>query len=150
MSRVILRDANLLDGERAAQPHQTVVIEGNQITQVGEAPAEAGPEDQVFDLAGRTLMPGMAGGRRYPRFCSSGSIPFSGLPVVKRGVVSAASSASASAVWKYGVSERKCSAERSSGCVGFVRAGRRCVGCARAGRRSPDEQAHSYRAWPGG
>jgi len=59
VSRVILRDANLLDGERAAQPGQTIVVEGNQIAQVGDAPVEVGPADLVFDLAGRTLMPGM-------------------------------------------------------------------------------------------
>jgi imidazolonepropionase-like amidohydrolase len=59
VGRIIFRDANLLDGEHAALPGRTVVVEGDAIAQVGEAPVEAGPDDRAIDLAGRTLMPGM-------------------------------------------------------------------------------------------
>ena len=59
MGRLILREANLLDGEHAALPGQTIVVEGDVIAQVGATPVEAAPDDRVIDLAGRTLMPGM-------------------------------------------------------------------------------------------
>ena len=59
MTRIILRGANLLDGEHAAVPGQTIVVEGDTIRQIGAAPVEAAPDDRVIDLGGRTLMPGM-------------------------------------------------------------------------------------------
>lgn len=59
MGRLIVTDANLLDGEHPARPGSTVVVEGNRITSVGEGDVAAGPDDRVFHLAGRTLMPGM-------------------------------------------------------------------------------------------
>jgi imidazolonepropionase-like amidohydrolase len=59
VKRVILRNANLLDGERAAQPRQTVIVEGDSIAHVGEDVADGAPDEEVIDLAGRTLMPGM-------------------------------------------------------------------------------------------
>ncbi|MEE2662806.1 MAG: amidohydrolase family protein [Myxococcota bacterium] len=59
MSRLVFRDANLLDGEHPARPGQTIVVENDTIVQVDETPVEAAPDDRVIDLAGRTLMPGM-------------------------------------------------------------------------------------------
>jgi imidazolonepropionase-like amidohydrolase len=59
MSRLILTAANVLDGESPAMPGRTVVIEGERITSVAAEPPQAAPGDQVVDLGGRTLMPGM-------------------------------------------------------------------------------------------
>ena len=75
MTRTLLRNANLLDGERPARANVTVVIEGERIVAVsgpGDAPVEpASPRDRDVDLAGRTLLPGLPA---RPRRCSpSGS-----------------------------------------------------------------------------
>lgn len=58
MGRVILQNANLIDGERAARPDSTVVVEGERVTQVGN-PDSIESSDRVIDLGGRSLMPGM-------------------------------------------------------------------------------------------
>ncbi len=58
MTRIVFRGANLLDGMRAAQPNQSVVVEGERIVSV-EPDAETRPGDRVIELAGRTLMPGL-------------------------------------------------------------------------------------------
>ncbi len=60
MKRIILREANLVDGEHPARADTTVVVEGERIASVtdGHGPPP-GPDDRVINLAGRTLMPGM-------------------------------------------------------------------------------------------
>jgi imidazolonepropionase-like amidohydrolase len=58
MARVVFTNANLLDGDSPAQAGSTVVVEDNRIASVGQA-ADTEPGDEVIDLAGRTLMPGM-------------------------------------------------------------------------------------------
>lgn len=62
--RTLLRNARVLDGSAPAVPETTVVVEGERITRVApdaEIDREGGasPEDEVWDLDGRTLMPGM-------------------------------------------------------------------------------------------
>lgn len=59
MTRLVFRNANLLDGEHPARPGTTVVVEGERIAQVGPAPVAPLAGDRSIDLAGRTLMPGM-------------------------------------------------------------------------------------------
>jgi len=59
MARLILTNANVLDGENPAMPGRAVVIDGERITAVSASPPARAPEDQVVDLAGRTVMPGM-------------------------------------------------------------------------------------------
>jgi imidazolonepropionase-like amidohydrolase len=59
VGRLIFRRANLLDGEHAARPDTTVVVEGDKILSVGGSQGSPLPGDRVVDLAGRTLMPGM-------------------------------------------------------------------------------------------
>jgi len=60
MGRCIFTGANLLDGDRAARPDATVVVEGEHISRVIDGPAkDLRPDDRVIDLAGRTLMPGL-------------------------------------------------------------------------------------------
>ena len=61
MERIFFRDANLIDGIHKPKRNATVVVEGERITAVGtngDAPAP-GAHDTVFDLAGKSLMPGM-------------------------------------------------------------------------------------------
>jgi imidazolonepropionase-like amidohydrolase len=58
MTRLALTGARLLDGTHAAVGNATVVLDGARITEVGVG-APQHPVDRSFDLAGRTLMPGM-------------------------------------------------------------------------------------------
>jgi len=61
MGRTYFRRANLIDGRNAPKKNATVVVEGQRITAVGtngDAPKPAA-NDVVYDLAGRSLMPGM-------------------------------------------------------------------------------------------
>jgi len=62
MSRIIFTGANLVDGTNPARPDSCVVVEGERITHVSSekgAQPERRPDDQHFDLQGRTLMPGL-------------------------------------------------------------------------------------------
>src|SRR5690606_38396945 len=59
MSRLILRHAPLLDGLNPPRPEMTLVIDGERLHSVGSGQVEAAPGDQVFDLKGMTVMPGM-------------------------------------------------------------------------------------------
>jgi len=61
MGRIFFRRANLIDGRNAPKKNATIVVENDRITAVasnGDAP-KANPNDVVYDLAGRSLMPGM-------------------------------------------------------------------------------------------
>lgn len=58
--RVVLRNAQLLDGVAGPVSEQSIVIEGDRIDAVGpDASIEARPTDDVRELNGRTVMPGM-------------------------------------------------------------------------------------------
>lgn len=59
MGRTVFVNGRVFDGTEVLASGTTVVVEGNRITQVSEAPVETGPDDVVHDLAGKTLMPGM-------------------------------------------------------------------------------------------
>src|SRR5688572_12226892 len=60
MGRWVLTNATVLDGVSPAAPDTTITIEGDRITAVEQgAPGQPRPDDEVVDLAGRTLMPGM-------------------------------------------------------------------------------------------
>jgi imidazolonepropionase-like amidohydrolase len=61
MGRIFFRRANLIDGRNAPKKNSTVVVEDDRITAVatnGDAPKPVA-NDVVYDLAGRSLMPGM-------------------------------------------------------------------------------------------
>lgn len=60
MTRLVLTNASLLDGEHARVERSTVTIDGERIVGVhtGDTPAPE-PGDDVHDLGGRTVMPGM-------------------------------------------------------------------------------------------
>ena len=62
MSRIVFTGANLVDGEHPARPGACVVVEGERISHVSSEPGaeiELRPDDQHYELAGRTLMPGL-------------------------------------------------------------------------------------------
>lgn len=56
---LVLQGVTVIDVERGPQPDQSVVVQGGRIVAVGEGDAFAfGAEAEVFDLAGRFLVPG--------------------------------------------------------------------------------------------
>ncbi len=59
MARSIFVNGRVFDGTEVLASGTSVVVEGKRITGVTQAPVEAGPEDVVHDLAGKTLMPGL-------------------------------------------------------------------------------------------
>jgi imidazolonepropionase-like amidohydrolase len=72
MSRIVFRNARLVDGVSPPKDNVSVVVEGDTITEVlgaGEIPSEAErPHDRVFDLDGKTLMPGMHSCHFHPAY----------------------------------------------------------------------------------
>jgi len=74
MGRTIFKKANLIDGEHPARKNVTVVVEGERIASVtaGQEPAPR-PGDQVYDLGGRTLMPGMVLCHYHPSYHKIGT-----------------------------------------------------------------------------
>jgi imidazolonepropionase-like amidohydrolase len=66
MGVTILRNASVLDPERGELAEdQSVVIDGSRIADVG--PGLTGPDDAaVFDVAGRTVMPGLIDAHTHP------------------------------------------------------------------------------------
>lgn len=72
MTRLILQDANLLDGDCSARK-SNIVISGDRIEAVTEAPVEARPGDRVVALAGRTVMPGMVQAHFHAAYWNTGN-----------------------------------------------------------------------------
>ncbi len=68
MARLILKNANLLDGDSAARPGTSVVVEGECIASATTAPVAAKPGDRVIDLAGKTVMPGIVSGHFHASY----------------------------------------------------------------------------------
>jgi len=68
MSRIILKNANLLDGDSAAKPGMNLVIDGELIASVGSAPVAAKPDDRVIELAGKSVMPGIVSGHFHASY----------------------------------------------------------------------------------
>ena len=61
MGRIFFRGVNLIDGEHKPQPNSTVVVQGQRIKAVGKNGNVPNPtaKDVVYDLSGKSLMPGM-------------------------------------------------------------------------------------------
>jgi imidazolonepropionase-like amidohydrolase len=61
MERIFFRGAHLIDGAQAPKANATVVVEGERISAVGTNGSVPKPtaQDTVYDLGGRSLMPGM-------------------------------------------------------------------------------------------
>jgi imidazolonepropionase-like amidohydrolase len=77
MSRLVLRDASLLDGNNPARK-ATVVVAGERIEAVSDVRVETRPGDRVLELAGRTVMPGMVMSHFHAGYWMTGA---SGRPV---------------------------------------------------------------------
>ncbi len=75
MTRTLFANANLLDGEHAARPNTTVVVEAERITRVSGEREAPGPGDRLVDLAGRTLMPGMVSSHFHSTYDSITIMP---------------------------------------------------------------------------
>jgi imidazolonepropionase-like amidohydrolase len=81
-TRVVLRNANLIDGSGPPQANATVVIEGNRIAHAGSGAPAARPGDRAVDLAGKTVMPGLVQGHFHSGFGPTptmGAAPILGL-----------------------------------------------------------------------
>jgi len=71
MTRLILNNARILDGDNPARPGN-LVISGERIESLGDAPVAAAPGDRVVDLGGRTVMPGMINGHYHAGYWNMG------------------------------------------------------------------------------
>ena len=74
MAKTVFTNANLLDGSNPIQSGATVAVEGDRIVHVGSddslAPAA---QDQVVDLQGQTLMPGLVMGHYHGAYREYGA-----------------------------------------------------------------------------
>jgi imidazolonepropionase-like amidohydrolase len=59
MARIIFKNARVFDGCEVLAADTTVAVEGNRIAHVGQGDASLAANDTVFDVSGKTLMPGM-------------------------------------------------------------------------------------------
>jgi imidazolonepropionase-like amidohydrolase len=73
--RLVLAHATVLDGENPARSHCTVVIEGSTITTVSSEEVSREPGDQVHDLNGRTVMPGLITCHFHSTYHELGAVP---------------------------------------------------------------------------
>lgn len=71
MTRLILHNAKILDGEHAPT-RGTVVVSGEQIEMVGEDAVKPRPGDRLIPLGGRTVMPGMILGHYHASYWNLG------------------------------------------------------------------------------
>jgi imidazolonepropionase-like amidohydrolase len=72
-SRVVFRDAQLIDGNGSAEAGMSVVVSGTSIEAVGaDAAIESRPGDREIALAGKALMPGMVQGHFHSHFGAFG------------------------------------------------------------------------------
>ncbi|MFA5524878.1 MAG: amidohydrolase family protein, partial [Tissierellales bacterium] len=77
MTRHVFTNANLLDGNSPIQSGTTVIVEGEHITDVitnGQHPVLR-DSDQLYDLTGKTLMPGMTSGHFHTTYHNLGAEP---------------------------------------------------------------------------
>jgi imidazolonepropionase-like amidohydrolase len=74
MARTIFERVNLIDGEHAPKKDVTVVVEGERITQVAPKgkPVKRAPGDTVYDVNGKSLMPGMVMAHFHPTYQMAG------------------------------------------------------------------------------
>ena len=70
-------NANLLNGNSPRQRDATVIVEGERIASVGSGAGQPRPRDGdfVYDLRGRSLMPGMVSGHFHSTFHNLGTEP---------------------------------------------------------------------------
>lgn len=60
MGRLLLTDADVFDSNRASIDRaRTIVVDGDRIVEVMDAPVEPAADDQTIDCRGRTVLPGL-------------------------------------------------------------------------------------------
>lgn len=74
MGRLILEDANLIDGD-APPRRASVVVSGERIEAIVDGRTAPGPSDRVVPLGGRTVMPGMVLGHYHASYRNLGEVP---------------------------------------------------------------------------
>lgn len=74
MTRIVLQNANLVDGNSPPR-RATIVLRGDCIEAVCAEPPMAAPDDQLIDLDGRTVMPGMVLGHYHASYKDIGAVP---------------------------------------------------------------------------
>ena len=93
MGRSVFTNGRVFDGTKVLEAGTTVVVDGGRITSVGTGPVVTGPEDQLYDLAGRTLMPGMIQCHFHTGFGADAGNPSpylgQGMPAAYLGMVAA-------------------------------------------------------------
>jgi imidazolonepropionase-like amidohydrolase len=75
VGRLVLAHATVVDAD-GARPRSTVVVEDRRIATVrggADAAVDAGPEDRVVDLGGRTVMPGLVSSHFHATYHELGS-----------------------------------------------------------------------------
>jgi len=73
MARILFTSVRLIDGEKPPRTGMTVIVEGERIAQVCEdRAADRRSDDEVYDLAGATLMPGMVIGHYHASYVGIG------------------------------------------------------------------------------
>lgn len=75
MKRLILENANLIDGLGGKRSGVSIVIEGDRINSVEAGRAPRGADDTVYNLAGKTVMPGMCIGHFHAEYDGLGTAP---------------------------------------------------------------------------
>ncbi|HEB91240.1 MAG TPA: hypothetical protein ENI85_16820 [Deltaproteobacteria bacterium] len=72
-ARVVFRGANLIDGDRPARPNMTIAIRGERIEAIEPDDGfPLTPADEVHELHGRSLMPGMVQSHFHSHFGAFG------------------------------------------------------------------------------
>lgn len=76
MARIFFRGVNLIDGDHKPQPNTTVVIQGKRISAVAKNGAAPKPtsKDAVYDLNGKSLMPGMVQSHYHVAYANVGNM----------------------------------------------------------------------------
>lgn len=59
MGRLLLTNANVLDGTGPAAPDRTVVVDGERVAEVAAGPVAREAGDEVVDLSGHSVLPGL-------------------------------------------------------------------------------------------
>ena len=76
MTRLVLENATVLDGDHPPVAGRHVVVDGERISAVGPGRfADRAPDDTLVDLGGRTVMPGMVNCHFHATYHNLGAVP---------------------------------------------------------------------------
>ena len=76
MTRLVLANATVVDGDRTVLTSAHVVVDGERIGSVGTGPPpDTRPDDRLVDLGGRTVMPGMVNCHFHATYHNLGATP---------------------------------------------------------------------------